>query len=101
MQQALPTKEEERVNYPPMIKINSSNGRTGQFPPESVIFGVTSLMTSVRQKIEKITDTDLPVLIQGESGTGKDIIARIIHDNSPRFARNLVKVNCPAIPNTL
>src|SRR3982074_1358077 len=44
---------------------------------------------------------NVPVLIQGESGTGKDIIARMIHGNSPWRTGPWVKVNCPAIPGTL
>ena len=43
----------------------------------------------------------MPVLIQGESGTGKDIIARMIHALSPWKTGPFVKVNCPAIPGTL
>ncbi len=55
----------------------------------------------VRQKVERVAPTSVPVLIQGESGTGKDIIARILHDLSPLAEGPIVKVNCPAIPLTL
>jgi len=48
-----------------------------------------------------LAGANVPVLIQGESGTGKDIIARMVHANSPWRSGPWVKVNCPAIPGTL
>ena len=70
-------------------------------PPDSVMFGSTRMMQSVRERIQKIAASNLPVLIEGESGTGKDIVARIIHNLSPWESGPYVKVNCPAIPGTL
>lgn len=70
-------------------------------PPESVIFGLSAAMQSVRDKIERVKGNNLPVLIQGESGTGKEIIARFLHERSPWGDGPLVKVSCPAIPSTL
>lgn len=70
-------------------------------PPISVVFGTSPRMQDVRQRIEKIAAANVPVLIQGESGTGKDIIARLIHENSPWKSGPFVRVNCPAIPGTL
>ena len=51
--------------------------------------------------MDKVAAANVPVLIQGESGTGKDIIARMIHGRSPWRTGPYVKVNCPAIPGTL
>ena len=51
--------------------------------------------------MEKLASANVPVLIQGESGTGKDIVARMIHAASPWRTGPWVKVNCPAIPGTL
>lgn len=48
-----------------------------------------------------MADTDVAILIQGETGTGKELIAQVIHDNSERRNENFVKVNCPAIPREL
>ena len=48
-----------------------------------------------------MADTSLPVLLQGESGTGKDILAQLIHASSKRSQKPFIKVNCPAIPQTL
>jgi two-component system response regulator AtoC len=70
-------------------------------PPESIVFGCTEGMQAVRDRLTKLASANVPVLIQGESGTGKDIIARMIHAASPWKAGPWVKVNCPAIPGTL
>src|SRR5438874_9942885 len=58
-------------------------------------------MQSQRERMDKVASANVPVLIQGESGTGKDIIARMIHAQSPWKTGPFVKVNCPAIPGTL
>jgi len=73
----------------------------GETPPEAVVFGRTEAMQSVRDRLTKLAGANVPVLIQGESGTGKDIIARMIHAASPWRTGPWVKVNCPAIPGTL
>ena len=58
-------------------------------------------MQALRARMDKVASANVPVLIQGESGTGKDIIARMIHGRSPWKTGPYVKVNCPAIPGTL
>src|SRR5579885_1872620 len=73
----------------------------GEFPPESVIFGKTQVMQALRSRMDKVASANVPVLIHGESGTGKDIIARMVHGLSPWKTGPYVKVNCPAIPGTL
>src|SRR5438045_4507617 len=73
----------------------------GEFTPEAVIFGHSEIMQALRQRLDKVASANVPVLIQGESGTGKDIIARMIHGLSPWKSGPFVKVNCPAIPGTL
>jgi two-component system, NtrC family, response regulator AtoC len=73
----------------------------GDMPPEAVVFGGTDAMRALRERLDKIAGANVPVLIQGESGTGKDIIARMIHAASPWKTGPWVKVNCPAIPGTL
>jgi two-component system response regulator AtoC len=70
-------------------------------PPESVIFGQTAAMREVRQKLERVAGANLSILITGESGTGKDIIARLLHLYAPWSDGPFVKVNCPAIPGSL
>src|ERR1700688_1339624 len=73
----------------------------GEFPPEAVTFGHSEVMQSLHNRLDKVASANVPVLIQGESGTGKDIIARMIHNLSPWRNGPFVKVNCPAIPGTL
>jgi len=70
-------------------------------PPMEVIFGQTSAMAATRERLERIAATTVPVLLQGESGTGKDIFARLLHVRSNRANHPFVKVTCPAIPHSL
>ena len=73
----------------------------GDIPPEAVVFGYSEAMQALRERLAKIAAANVPVLIHGESGTGKDIIARLVHALSPWKSGPFVKVNCPAIPGTL
>lgn len=61
------------------------------------IIGQSTAIQRVLHKVEQIAPTDITVLIQGETGTGKELVARAIHNLSPRKDRPLVKVNCGAI----
>lgn len=70
-------------------------------PPEEVIFGRTEVMEYVRKRAKKVAATNVPVLIQGEGGTGKELFARWIHAHSTFGNGEFVKVNCAAIPGTL
>src|SRR5437870_13886152 len=69
-------------------------------PPEEVIFGTSAVMGAIRNKVERAANANIPVLLQGQSGTGKEILARLIHRHSPWGNGPFVKVNCPAIPST-
>src|SRR6516162_9879024 len=81
--------------------VNSLVQSIGEIPPESIVFGRSEAMQAVRERMDRVAAANVPVLIQGESGTGKDIIARLIHGRSPWRGGPYVKVNCPAIPGTL
>ncbi len=70
-------------------------------PPEEIIFGRSPAMRSIRQLVGKILGTNLPVLIQGENGTGKGLLAQYIHSHSVFSSGAFIKVNCAAIPGTL
>jgi len=63
--------------------------------------GTSGAMQEVYRLIEQVADSNTTVLIRGESGTGKDLVAHAIHYNSPRADRHFVKVNCTALPETL
>jgi two-component system response regulator AtoC len=70
-------------------------------PPLEIAFGRTPVMRAIRQKLENVAGTGVPVLLQGESGTGKEVCARYLHLFSGRSRGALVKVSCPAIPESL
>jgi formate hydrogenlyase transcriptional activator len=65
------------------------------------IIGKSSVLRRLLQMIETVASGDSTVLLLGETGTGKELIARAIHTHSPRKARPLVKLNCAAIPTGL
>jgi len=62
------------------------------------IVGYSPALRAVLQQVETVAPTDSTVLIQGETGTGKELIARAIHDRSSRRGRTFIKINCAAIP---
>lgn len=65
------------------------------------MIGESEAMLKVRDAISQVAATDAAVLITGETGTGKELVARCIHTNSRRKEKPLVKVNCAAIPASL
>jgi formate hydrogenlyase transcriptional activator len=62
------------------------------------IIGNSPALESVLEQVEQVAPTDSSVLIQGETGTGKELVARAIHNLSARCGRPFVKLNCAAIP---
>jgi DNA-binding NtrC family response regulator len=62
------------------------------------LIGKSEAMEKVFEKISLVADSDVTVLITGESGTGKDLTARSIHNLSPRKTKSFIPVNCPTIP---
>ena len=65
------------------------------------ILGQSQPLKSVLHQVEQVAPTETTVLIQGETGTGKELIARALHNLSLRKERTLVKVNCAALPSNL
>jgi transcriptional regulator with GAF, ATPase, and Fis domain len=78
-------------------KIGSNKRDRGPRRFEQLI-GNSPALESVLENVERVASTDSTVLIQGETGTGKELIARAIHNISSRFGRPFVKLNCAAIP---
>jgi transcriptional regulator with GAF, ATPase, and Fis domain len=62
------------------------------------IIGSSPALESVLEQVERVAPTDSTVLVQGETGTGKELIARAIHNLSSRCGRPFIKLNCAAIP---
>jgi len=65
------------------------------------IVGENADLRSLFHRVEQVAPTDSNVLILGETGTGKELVARAVHSRSSRYDRPLVKVNCAALPSTL
>jgi transcriptional regulator with GAF, ATPase, and Fis domain len=69
--------------------------------PEDAILGESAPMLAVKRLVARIAPTDLGVLISGETGTGKEVVARAIHEASLRRAKPMVAINCSAVPESL
>src|SRR4029434_4844289 len=65
------------------------------------IIGASAALRDVLQRVARVAATDSTVLITGETGTGKELVARAIHTGSRRARRALVKVNCAVLPEGL
>jgi two-component system response regulator AtoC len=66
-----------------------------------IFFGTDPQMRALRQSLPCVAGSDVPILIQGETGTGKEVIARQVHALSPRAAGPFIKLNCAAVPSEL
>ena len=76
--------------------------KVGEMTREKGLFIYASQeMHQIKEVIDQVANTDVTVFIQGESGVGKEVVARSIHLNSPRRQKPFVKVNCAAIPHEL
>lgn len=65
------------------------------------IIGASDAMQAIFRQVERIAPTDITVLIGGETGTGKELIARELHERSPRAGAPFISINCGAIPEAL
>jgi two-component system response regulator AtoC len=68
---------------------------------ETVLFGQTEEMQRIQRTVERVASIRVPVLIRGESGSGKEVLANHLHSIAPWHDKPCVKVNCAAIPGTL
>ena len=68
---------------------------------DRAVWGNSEKMRGIAQVIEQVSDSDVTVLIRGESGVGKELVARAIHQRSTRVNQPFVKVNCAALPSEL
>src|SRR2546428_4145418 len=70
-------------------------------PAAQSLLGISEAIEELRQTINLVAPADLSVLIQGETGTGKELVARAIHDSSRRARGPLIDVNCASLPESL
>ena len=70
-------------------------------PMPVTLIGQHESIQKIRRLVDMVADTAFNVLITGETGTGKEVVARLLHDRSPRSRGRFVKVNCGALPRTL
>src|SRR5262249_9339424 len=110
--EALPTWRLERTQSPVQAQwkapdgaevaseyqVNRSQSRERNETAFNGIVGNSAALKFVLAEVERVAPTDSTVLILGETGTGKELIARAIHDRSARRGSPFIKVNCAAIP---
>src|SRR5258708_29517763 len=65
------------------------------------IAGRSEPMRDLLRLVDRVTASDVPVLVVGESGTGKELVARAVHNNGPRAPRAFVSENCASVPDPL
>ena len=80
---------------------SSEHGGTSPNPPLAGMIGTSRVMRDVLGLVKRASDSSATVLIGGETGTGKEVIARAVHAAGPRAAKPFVAVNCAAFPDSL
>ena len=83
------------------LEVKALRQKVGRIESLQVLMGNSDQVKRVCREVEKIAETDFTVLLQGETGAGKDLVAQAIHDLSPRRERPFVPVDCGAIPDSL
>jgi len=85
-------------------QINSlrrDNRQLRQKTGQPTLLGQSAAMTALRSELERAATTRVTVLLEGETGSGKEVVAQYVHENSPRAEASFVKINCAAIPDGL
>ena len=83
------------------LDLQKENARLREAVEPYQIVGRSAPIRALQEKIEKVATTPARVLITGENGTGKELVARALHRGSPRASKPFVEVNCAAIPGEL
>jgi len=84
----------------PSSDLNKSGNESVDVAREAIV-GSESGLRAVMERVQIVAPSDMPVLILGETGTGKEVVARAIHSRSPRHSKPFIRVNCGAIPTEL
>ena len=85
----------------PRLPARKETVRSGQPRPTALLIGASPMMVKLQETIDRIANTDSSILVTGATGTGKELVARAIHERSPRAVGPFVDLNCSAIPETL
>jgi DNA-binding NtrC family response regulator len=101
MEAVLRKADEKRRLVKQNASLRSVSQPTGASEEPLPIIDEVSSISAVIKQAEAAAQTDSTVLLTGESGTGKDVMARFIHSRSPRAAMPIITVNCGALPETL
>ena len=91
---------------PRIISFNETPVGTQEIPLpfasfEELRFTLSPAMEELRRQVGRVAQVDVPVLLLGESGVGKEFVARALHARSPRSQNTFLKVNCAALPSEL
>jgi len=84
-----------------LIPQNGSALLTSALPELEVLIGSTTAMAQLYSRLQKLRQTEIPVLITGENGTGKGLLARLLHSCSPAQSGDFEQINCAALPANL
>jgi two-component system response regulator AtoC len=82
-------------------ELSEAHARLAQLDESETIIGRSPVMCRLRDRLNTIASSDASVLITGETGTGKELVARALHDRGPRRSKPFVAINCAAFPDTL
>ena len=83
------------------LKLSGEHSEDNDQTESDSLLGKSTVIEETRKKIKKLSRSQAPVYIHGESGVGKELVAKLIHEHGPRADHNFVPVNCGAIPSEL
>ncbi|MDZ4261774.1 MAG: sigma-54 dependent transcriptional regulator [Pseudomonadota bacterium] len=83
------------------LKLRNEENTPQERRSRDTLLGESEAMRQIRHKIAKVSRSQAPIYISGESGSGKELVARHIHNKGPRAAQPFIPVNCGAIPESL
>jgi len=93
--------EKALASHEIILEVQELKDRLKDFHKKNIIVGKSGAMHGIITQVEQIAPSTATVLISGETGTGKELIAEVIHALSPRAVKPMIKVNCGALPESL